>query len=247
MTKSGADTFGGRLKAALNGRSNRWLAQILDISEGTVRNYLKDITAPDYDLVAVMAKEMGVHPNWLFSGTGEPSPSAVTYELDEKRRLRESAGAKTLNEPGGFAAAFEFVQVPFFEVPVSAGAGRYALSDAPNHTIAYRRDYLNRRGLIASNLVELPIAGDSMSPELESGDTVLVDKSRTNVAGDGIYVLAIDGLLYCKRLQLLPGRMLRVVSINPAYSTYDVQLPDEDGGGSQIEIIGRVVRQGRDR
>lgn len=141
----------------------------------------------------------------------------------------------------------EFALVPFYDVPVSAGAGRSAIDGAATYDIAYRREYIHRRGLVATNLIELPVAGDSMSPELESGDSVLVDRSRTNIGGDGIYVIALDGLLYCKRLQLLPGRTLRVISINKDYETYDVQLPGEDGQDEHIEIIGRVVRQGRDR
>lgn len=77
-------------------------------------------------------------------------------------------------------------------------------------------------------------------------DGLAYECSRTNVAGDGIYVLALDGQLFCKRLQLMPGRVLRVTSINTDYPPYDVRLAD-DGQEEHFEIIGRVVRQGRDR
>lgn len=184
----------------------------------------------------------------------DPAPSGGASVQDHVAEIwlrfeevRESGKLEGGGERLNSTAVDAFVEIPFYDIPVSAGAGRTALGKPPKHRIAYRRDYIHRRGLVASNLIELPIAGDSMSPELESGDTVLVDRGRTNIAGDGIYVISVDGMLYCKRLQLLPGRKLRVISINQAYEPYDVSLPDEHGQSDHIEIIGRVVRQGRDR
>ena len=44
------------------------------------------------------------------------------------------------------------------------------------------------------------------------GGLVLVDKSITEFKNDGIYVIALDDALYVKRLQILPGRKLKVNS-----------------------------------
>lgn len=199
------------------------------------------------------AKKIGVSPSYLSEVESKKVKASLDLILGVVKFVGDVdvqwllTGVSVMRETYVDQPESEWARVPYFDIPISAGAGRQALDGAATYDIAYRREYVHRRGLVAANLIELPVAGDSMSPELESGDTVLVDRSRINIAGDGIYVIAMDGLLYCKRLQLLPGRLLRVISINPSYAPFDVHLSDEDGQGEHIEIIGRVVRQGRDR
>ena len=56
---------------------------------------------------------------------------------------------------------------------------------------------------------------------------------------DSIYVISIDDSLFVKRLQIMPGKMLRVKSDNPSYDRFDVSLESDS-----VKIIGRVVWAG---
>ena len=51
---------------------------------------------------------------------------------------------------------------------------------------------------------------DSPTSQIKDGGLILVDKSITEFKNDGVYVIALDDALYVKRLQILPGRKLKV-------------------------------------
>jgi len=55
-----------------------------------------------------------------------------------------------------------------------------------------------------------------MEPTLRSGELILVDTKATQPR-EGIHVLRLDDALLVKRLHILPGRRLKVVSDNPIW------------------------------
>lgn len=67
-------TFGKRLRWAMDlagQRKNRPLALKLNVSEGTIRNYLSRDTPPnDENVLAQIAKTLGVNLQWLATGEG---------------------------------------------------------------------------------------------------------------------------------------------------------------------------------
>jgi phage repressor protein C with HTH and peptisase S24 domain len=67
----------------------------------------------------------------------------------------------------------------------------------------------------------------------------LLDKRATMPDREGIYMLKMEGVPLVKRLQILPGGVVKVVSDNPAYETFTVRLSDING--RDIAILGRVV------
>lgn len=92
------------------------------------------------------------------------------------------------------------------------------------------------------NLVLFTVNGDSMdcpTSQIKDGGLVLVDTTANDFRKDGIYVISIDDSLFVKRLQIMPGKMLRVKSDNPSYDPFDVSLESDS-----VKIIGRVVWAG---
>lgn len=87
------------------------------------------------------------------------------------------------------------------------------------------------------NTVVIPVTGDSMLPNYNYGDRVLVDLSQNTFLQDGVYAIS-DGQMEprIKRLQYVfksnPKRV-RIISDNPIYSPEEHFLDD-------IKIIGRV-------
>lgn len=88
-----------------------------------------------------------------------------------------------------------------------------------------------------SNTVVLPVTGDSMLPNYNYGDRVLVDLSQNVFLQDGVYAIS-DGHTEprIKRLQYIfnsnPQRV-RIISDNPIYAPEEHLLAD-------VTIIGRV-------
>ncbi len=78
-----------------------------------------------------------------------------------------------------------------------------------------------------------------MEGELSDGDAVLIDHSRKEVKGEGIYVISLDDHLYAKRLQRTFDGM-DIISTNRAYGK--MHVPKNRLG--ELEIIGQVVWSG---
>lgn len=80
-----------------------------------------------------------------------------------------------------------------------------------------------------------------MEGVFNDGDNILINHAD-NRPQDGLYVLRIEDNLTVKRLQIMPGNMVRIISANAAYPSYEINLRNMSG---DIAIIGRVEWFGR--
>jgi phage repressor protein C with HTH and peptisase S24 domain len=89
-----------------------------------------------------------------------------------------------------------------------------------------------------ANLRAITVAGDSMSPTLNEGDTILINTSQTTLSPAGLFVI-FDGLgLHAKRLEVINKDKVRVISDNNQYTAYEMNM-------AELNIIGRVVWMAR--
>lgn len=198
------------------------LARLTDIPRRTLESYLSGASEPKAARLADICKAVGVDANWLLTGEGAMRPG----------------------EAGGVPPASlddEFALVTVYDVRASAGLGAAIEEENPVSSIAFRRDWLSQEGLATSGLAAVTADGDSMEPTVKDGSLLLVDTAQSDLAGNRIYVLRMDGHLYAKRLQRLTDGSIRVSSDNPAYAD---EVVDKDEV-SKLDIIGRVVWAGR--
>lgn len=127
-----------------------------------------------------------------------------------------------------------------YRIKGSAGTGRDNGHEEIGGTHAYRRDWLERKKLLAGACVVIEAEGDSMHPTIFDGDVVLINTQERTVANSQVYAFNTEDGVRIKRLfKQLDGRV-RVVSDNPNKTTY----PDEFlTPGMDVEIIGRVVHR----
>ena len=108
--------------------------------------------------------------------------------------------------------------------------------------MAFRRywveNYVTRD---TKNLSVISVKGDSMEGVLNDGDTILINHAET-APKDGLYVLGLNENLLVKRLQLVPGGVVNVISANEAYPTFEIDLNNLT---DDVAIIGRVEWFGR--
>lgn len=136
------------------------------------------------------------------------------------------------------------VTIPEYDVVTSAGPGAIPELCSPEDGLRPAEHWKIPRTYIAAfteepdKLAIIRVAGDSMEPEYQAGDRVLIDTAHRIPSPPGIYVLWDGFGLVLKRLELLPGmeepRRVRIMSINPAYSSYELTL-------EEISINGRVI------
>jgi hypothetical protein len=131
-------------------------------------------------------------------------------------------------------------RVPWLDVAASAGPGGEAIDEAPQGWFAFEPRFLRRLTASPDSLSAVRVQGDSMEPTLKAGDDILVDGAdAADRLRDGIYVLRIDDALNVKRLAVVPGGGLSIISDNDRYPPIERRRDD------RVEIVGRVVWAGR--
>lgn len=138
----------------------------------------------------------------------------------------------------------DYAAVPRYALKVSAGAGAL-VPGAPSveRHLLFRVDFLRSMTSAAfSQLAVVEVSGDSMSPTLEHGDAVLVDRTQKDprTRYGGIFVIQRDDELLVKRVHAARtvGRW-DIVSDNGSHK------PWHDVDPAEIEIVGRVFWMAR--
>ena len=172
----------------------------------------------------------GCSIDWLLTGEGSPFPDS---------EAPKATATDTLGNPVDID---EFVFVPRYDIQAAAGHGQLVGDEQPMFAMAFRRywieNYVTRD---IKNLSVISVKGDSMEGVLNDGYTILINPGQTTPR-DGLYVLRLNENLLVKRLQLIPGGIVNVISANEAYPTFEIDLknPTDD-----VAIIGRVEWFGR--
>ncbi|HFI0587769.1 TPA: XRE family transcriptional regulator [Streptococcus suis] len=226
--------------------TQKQLSELTGYKQNTISNHENGNRQLDENDIRVYAKALDVSPQTLFdktnpritsSTTAPNSPVAtisdkVVYldqELKEPRRsawishgeqlLKEQATESTVEESQAIYFTYNY-----YDQPASAGTGQY-LNDVQVEQIELPVN-------VKADFV-VPIYGDSMEPEYQSGDYIFVKLSVDLSDGD-IGVFEYYGDAYIKQLLINEdGAFLH--SLNEKYN--DIRI-DKD---SDFRIIGQVV------
>ena len=133
----------------------------------------------------------------------------------------------------------DYAAIPLYNVRAAAGGGAIVEHEAIVDVLHFKEEWIrNELRANPADLYLIYVDGESMEPTLRPGDVILVDHRDVGPSRDGIYVLRTDGALLVKRLQRLPGGVLRVTSDNSSYEPFNISLTQL---AEDFAIIGRVV------
>lgn len=126
-----------------------------------------------------------------------------------------------------------FVAVPMYEARLSADGGLESCASAKRY--AFRAEWL-----VAlcghnnpQNLGLMRVSGDTMEPHIKDGDAVLLDFAQTACRPGQVYAVAVEGMVYLKRVDTMPGKIiLQAVNAEP------LEVSPDD---KSIWIVGRCV------
>ena len=191
-------TFRAQISLSIEKMANELTENGYSITFKTISGYENAFRQPSVQFLTGLTKVYDANPNWLLTGNGE-------MFLNKEK---EYSIPQNLN--------FEDITfIPHVDLKVSAGYG--SISDEINMTkdyMAFLKEWIFKNVHVsAESLVLFTVNGDSMdSPtsQIKDGGLILVDKSITEFKNDRVYVIALDDALYVKRLQILPGRKLKV-------------------------------------
>jgi SOS-response transcriptional repressor LexA len=209
--------WGDAARARLHREARRFgtqdkLSAATGIPLPTLQKILKGSGDPGISRIALLARVLNCPVDYFLTGMGADSG-------DWETPLGEAPSGHT--------------RIPLHETRVSAGGGHFGFDGNPKDYHSYPTEWLRTLG----NPVEmhlLEVEGDSMIPELNEGDLVLVDIEQREPR-EAIFVIKLEDLLLVKRLRLKGGGEVDLVSVNPAYGPISVKLDRDD------LIMGRVV------
>lgn len=227
------DTLGQRIihRRKQLGLSARQVAEGAGVAYSTLKD-IENQRQHSSTKVAELARVLKMSAHEL--ATGEPDRTAVISTAAPQPFLRPIA---VWDNPDDLPDD-EFVNFPKLDYYLSAGHGGPD-PDCVEQTdkgIVFRADYVKSKGWKRSSIYTMRCQGDSMAPTIQHGAPVVIDTSATTIQSGRIYAILIDNQPLLKRLDKLPGGLIRVRSDNPmpTYASYDVH-PDA------IRIIGRAV------
>lgn len=211
------------------------IAARLNVSTTTIVNYETGRRMPDIDFLIDFAEISGM---------------SLIYWLRLRVEASESAGAEsakalldTVVAAYGSTAQSDkpFVSLPLYDISDASNAASVpAHGRLADEMLQFSTAWLNRElNAAPSDLFLILVGDDSMTPTLRPGDTILLDRRTTRPDREGIYILRMKGVTLIKRLQILPGEIVKVVSDNPAYETFTISLSEIND--QDFAILGRVV------
>lgn len=184
------------------------------ITQGAVGHFLSGRTALNARACALFADALQVPVE-------DFAPMAVIREL-EKLQGR--------NTPK------DYVEVTYHKRRFSAGAG--ASDGDEEDRVMYQKKWLDKNGVSSRDLKLVDVVGDSMSPQICDGDTVLIKTNKTTVEDGNVYAIDHGGDQRIKRIYREKNGVLLLVSDNA-----EAGGPPEvisRGDLADIDVIGLV-------
>lgn len=209
-----------------SGKGRRQVAKEAGIHFKTLENYLSG-TDIQTETVAALAAATGVDTAWLAFGFGLMIPG-------QKKSIQTGGGLAAYGET-------DLVRLPLFEAKAAAGDGVETFSERAAGHLAFSRGWLERWiGRREENLALMEAVGESMSPTINDGDTMMIDLSIKEARSDSIYIIATLSGLIVKRIQIGHTGGYHIISDNPQFKTETIKASDRH----EMRVVAEVVWHG---
>jgi SOS-response transcriptional repressor LexA len=206
------------------GKNQSEFASELGIKRPTFAGYEKGTFPPSTNFFVKMHKIFNANTDWLLTGEGEMFHSSREKSL------------KIAQKPG------EGYKIPLLRQKVSCGPGIDWQDE--NNIVDYIDVFDQIPRLKIERLFALCVEGSSMlGAGIRNGDYVLFNSAKDLWQNDGIYVFALDGEVYCKRLEFdmtkIKIYLVRFADLDKAELM--ITLDSEDiSTADRLTILGRV-------
>jgi len=184
----------------------------IKFSKSHLSQYVNGKSNPDNEKIFLLSKVFGVTEAWLLG-----------YDVHRYERIEEAK----INEP----QTLQDLKIPVLGT-VAAGIPISAVEDILDYE-EVPQSWENQ-----GEFFGLRIKGDSMKPDINDGDTVIVRQQSTANNGDVVIALVNGDDATCKKFEKL-GNGIMLISNNSEYSP--MYFSNEEVLTKPVVIIGRVV------
>lgn len=236
------EKFGDRVRIAadsIGGQAE--LSRRTGISKVSLAAYISGDSEPSRERLIAIAKAAKVGLLWLALGEGPmraedniPPKTEASRQPEPQSCVVDASGRVTVprwQDPD--PEMFDYI--PMIEAHLSAGGGCFVISEEVEGYYAFRKSWLSRVASGIKNLVLMRVHGDSMSPTLQDGDTVMIDTGCLSIKEGMMYALRFDSTIMVKRLAFRPGGRIQIISDNrQEYDPFEVET-------KELHILGQII------
>ena len=209
------ENFAQRLKSRRKALelSQKQLSEFTEISAKTIQNYEYGDNPKGPNLVR-LSRALNCSIDWLLLGSGWGSEDSE-QEHDELIYLPKVL--PRLNSA---------------DEPLEKSQKMYA----------FRHDWIKQKGN-PSQMILMEVSGNSMSPEIKDGDTVLIDRSQADIYVGKIYAVSIRQEITVRYVDRAPGKLI----LRSARNLWnDIEIDKNKSFRDPVNILGRVIWWCRD-
>lgn len=203
-----------------------------------MQNYSKNLSV----IISEGRLALGISQKELAMLTGLTPALISRYESGKSRPRAETmdriAQVLKINSSLLFESALN--ESPTLSIPFLSNVDMSPLDQSP---LIIKLDEIRKMNAQRNGLCAMEILGNSMSPVLNDGDSVLIDRTEQKISDGKIFLIEHGGLIIIKRLYNMPFGGIRIVSDN-RLEFPELQLTLKDRETQELNIIGRVVWRG---
>lgn len=233
------ETVADRIKLARTEHlhiSQEALGNHAEVSKQAVSQWERGLTVPDGTSLWRIQEITGLSVDWVLNGSGEMLVSN-THQYTSPSKLRP---IETFDTPEDLSAV-DYVFVPQLSAKFSAGGGIVNHVDEieSRPPKAFLAEWIREVTTSPKHLMIFEVDGDSMSPRINHGDSLLVDTSRIEPENGKVYILRYGNEARVKRIHTNPIGGITLASDNSAPEYTDDVIGPTDM--EHLQILGRVV------
>ena len=217
-------------------------------SPSAIQGWERGSRMPKADALLKIHDALRVSIDWLLTGKGQMYERQSADEAGKIEGAEKAGGTEYILENGtpkeiatqttqtGHPAQSEpFIRIPTVLSRLKQEGDELVFEESAEEAYAFRKDWAICMATHIGNLVLLNIRSDSMEPLICSGDVVMVDKGLLDINEGSIYAIAVEDMVYLKKLVLMPTGKVKVISENKdAYEPFEMNRKD-------LRILGEVV------
>jgi phage repressor protein C with HTH and peptisase S24 domain len=221
-----------QLLQAKDGGNMSALAAYCGVTPQAVQQWVAQGRTPRAHRLLQIANYFGITEKELLFG--EDLPAGAPGGESRPLRLPESYIPVRAHDPDDQ----DFVTIKAVRLKLSAGISGYSIEPERGEgmPIVFQKEWLERHGYLAENLIALKIRGESMRPKLDDGDLVVINTADRVPKDNHVYAVNFDGEDVIKRM-CRENREWWLVSDNPDQKSYPKQICK----GAACIIIGQVI------
>jgi phage repressor protein C with HTH and peptisase S24 domain len=223
--------FLDRLQQMIGKQAPHAWARDVGIGKSTFDGIWKKGAQPQLRTLLKIAWKTNISLSWLLTGKGAS-------------RLTDSVSTKTIKKNTATQTKMRsYILTPSQNDAVAGFSTQEGgLNEQQADYLAFTNTWITQEmKLDPKELALVTVQGDSMTPTLNAGDLLLLDRRECQMGNDGIYVIQQDNNLIAKRLQRGLDGSVMVKNDNHAYET-QIIMPQEV---KKLKIVGRVKWTGQ--